>query len=63
MDYQKTPKAPSLVSAPEEYSIQYQNQLNNVFRLYFNELDDVSRSLIQKTNNLSVMNWLSTGSF
>ena len=30
--------SPSLPLAPEEYSAQYQSQLNNVLRLFFNQL-------------------------
>lgn len=30
--------SPRLINAPEEYSRAYQDQLNNVLRLYFNEL-------------------------
>jgi hypothetical protein len=30
--------APSLPLGPEEYSRQYQDQLNNVLRLYFNQI-------------------------
>lgn len=32
--------APSLPLATKEYSARYQDQLNNVLRLYFNRLDD-----------------------
>lgn len=63
MQYEKTSKSPNLLSAPSEYEQQYQNQLNNVLRLYFNELDEYNRQVIQKTRNLSVLNWLGTGSF
>jgi len=34
-----TTKAPNLPIAPVEYSQQYQDQLNNVLRLYFAQLD------------------------
>jgi hypothetical protein len=33
--------APNLPLAPIEYSRQYQDQLNNVFRLYFNRVDAI----------------------
>jgi len=33
--------APNLPLAPIEYSRQYQDQLNNVLRLYFNRLDSI----------------------
>jgi hypothetical protein len=32
--------APSLPLAPEQWTRQYQDQLANVFRLYFNRVDD-----------------------
>lgn len=35
-----TTKAPALPLAPREYSSQYQNQLNNILRLYFSQLDN-----------------------
>lgn len=35
-----TTKAPNLPIAPVEYSQQYQDQLNNVLRLYFAQLDN-----------------------
>jgi hypothetical protein len=35
-----TTKAPNLPIAPVEYSQQYQDQLNNVLRLYFSQLDN-----------------------
>ena len=33
------PVAPNLPAATEEYNRQYQDQLNNVLRLYFNRVD------------------------
>lgn len=63
MEYEKTTKAPSLITAPIEYEQQYQNQYNKVLRLYFNEIDENNRLTFQKIRNLSVMTWLSTGSF
>jgi hypothetical protein len=33
--------APNLPLATQEYSQQYQDQLNNVFRLYFNRVDAI----------------------
>jgi len=35
-----TTKAPNLPIAPVDYNQQYQDQLNNVLRLYFNQLDN-----------------------
>ena len=34
-------KAPNLPIAPVEYIQSYQNELNNAFRLYFNQIDNV----------------------
>ena len=33
-------KAPALPLAPVEYSQQYQDQLNNILRLFFNQLNN-----------------------
>jgi hypothetical protein len=38
--------APSLPLATQEYSSQYQDQLNNVLRLYFNRLDSLLGQLM-----------------
>ena len=39
-----TTKAPALPLAPLEYSHQYQDQLNNILRLYFSQLDNPGAS-------------------
>ena len=36
------PVAPNLPMAPQAYSSQYNEQLNNVLRLYFNRLDSLA---------------------
>ena len=41
----QTPKAPSLPFAEVQYSRNYLDQLNNVLRLYFNQLDNVFQSI------------------
>ena len=33
-------KAPNLLIAPPDYAAQYQDQLNNTLRLYFNQIDN-----------------------
>jgi hypothetical protein len=38
--------APNLPLAPREYDAQYIDQLNNVFRLYFNRLDALTGQLM-----------------
>jgi hypothetical protein len=40
------PSAPNVPLAPEEYQRQYQDQLNNIFRLYFNQLDNVTKQTV-----------------
>ena len=42
----QTPKAPSLPFAEVQYSRNYLDQLNNVLRLYFNQLDNVISQLL-----------------
>jgi hypothetical protein len=56
-------KAPSLAIAPTDYQQLYQNQVNNQFRIYFNQVDGNTQQLIQAVNSLSVLNWLGEGSF
>ena len=41
--------APNLPLAPKEYSSRYIEQLNNVLRLYFNQLDNLTRELNTST--------------
>lgn len=56
-----TPKAPSLPLATTQYERRYLDQLNNVLRLYFNQLDNVFSSLFGLTGGASLQNPL--GSF
>jgi hypothetical protein len=39
-------KAPNLLVAPVDYAQQYQDQLNNALRLYFNQVDNFSGTLL-----------------
>jgi hypothetical protein len=39
-------KAPNLLTAPVDYAQQYQEQLNNALRLYFNQVDNVTATLL-----------------
>ena len=41
-----SPAAPNLPQGVESYSKVYQDQLNNVLRLYFNRLENITRSLL-----------------
>ena len=47
-------KAPALPIAPAVYSRQYGDQLNNVLRLYFNQLDNFIAQLMANTSTLPV---------
>jgi len=38
-------KAPNLPIAPVEYAQMYQDQLNNVLRLYFNQIDNLTQAV------------------
>jgi hypothetical protein len=51
-----TTKSPALPVAPVEYSRTYQDQLNNVLRLYFSQLDNPGPSAgsVQRTGNTVV---------
>lgn len=42
--------APALPLAPTEYTAQYIDQLNNVLRLYFNRLDNLTAQLTSSTD-------------
>ena len=48
-----TTKSPNLPIAPVEYSQQYQDQLNNVLRLYFSQLDNPGPSAMATQRNTS----------
>ena len=43
----RPPKAPNLPVGPVEYAQDYQNQLNNVQRLYYNQIDNTLTSLLE----------------
>jgi hypothetical protein len=47
-------KAPALPVAPTDYSRQYQDQLNNVLRLYFSQLDNFIAQLMANSSTLPV---------
>ena len=50
----QAPKAPSLPFATVQYEKQYIDQLNNVLRLYFNQLDNVFQSLLSIAGGASL---------
>lgn len=45
----RPPKAPNLPVGPVDYEQHYQNQLNNVQRLYYNEIDNTLISLMENS--------------
>jgi len=47
-------KAPALPVAPTDYSRQYQDQLNNVLRLYFAQLDNFIAQLMANSSTLPI---------
>jgi len=47
-------KAPNLLIAPPEYVAQYQDQLNNALRLYFNQIDNGIGFLFSDTGGSSL---------
>ena len=46
MRYLDSPQPPNLPYAPQEWSPTYQEQFNNVLRLYFNRLSNVTKNLL-----------------
>ena len=46
-----TTKAPNLPIAPVDYNQQYQDQFNNVLRLYFNQIDNPGPSVMSSQRN------------
>ena len=47
------PKAPNLPVAPVDYAQQYQDQILNVLRLYFNQLDNFNSGLTIPPNGIT----------
>ena len=54
-DYEVGFKAPALPYPPEEYSSEKFNEINNVIRLYFNQVDNTLRdtSLADRSDSVS----------
>jgi hypothetical protein len=51
-------KAPNLLIGPVEYNKQYQDQLNNALRLYFNQIDNFSGEVAQRLGSQQVLIWM-----
>jgi hypothetical protein len=56
MSYLDNPQPPNLPYAPPQWSPQYQEQFNNVLRLYFNRLSNVTRFLLGDTGGQFISN-------
>jgi len=54
------PQQPALPLAPDEYSRQYGDQLNNILRLYFNQLSNVLQEIIV-SNQIPFYNQVAQG--
>jgi hypothetical protein len=50
--------APNLLVAPVDYNKQYQDQLNNALRLYFNQLDNFTGQIAQQSASQQVLIWM-----
>jgi hypothetical protein len=51
-------RAPNLLIAPVEYTKQYQDQLNNALRLYFNQIDNFAGEISQRVGSQQVLVWM-----
>ena len=49
-------KAPNLLIAPVSYAQQYQDQLNNALRLYFNQIDNVTGTVLGNDGGKYIQN-------
>jgi hypothetical protein len=47
-------KAPNLLVAPIEYRQQYQDQMNNALRLYFNQVDNFTQNVTVPSSGSTV---------
>ena len=54
MKYLDSPQPPNLPYAPQEWNPTYQEQLNNVLRLYFNRLSNVTKNLLGPEGGQSI---------
>ena len=50
--------APSLPIAPQDYSLEYQDKIYNVLRLYFNQIDNFSQLTAQQIDSQQVLIWM-----
>jgi len=52
----RPPQQPRLPAAMVQYDINYQNELNNILRLYFNQLDNALTALLNNTGGAYIRN-------
>jgi hypothetical protein len=50
--------APNLPIAPVDYNQQYQDQLNNVHRLYYVQNDNANQQLVDQSYSQLTLYWL-----
>ena len=50
--------APNLPIAPQDYSLEYQDKIYNVLRLYFNQIDNFSQLTEQQIDSQQVLIWM-----
>ena len=53
----RPPKAPNLLIAPVQYTQQYQDQLTNALRLYFNQIDNFGFALTNTNGGGSLLSF------
>jgi len=52
------PAVPNLPLAPDDYDRQYMDKLNNVFRLYFNQLNASNAAVLSQLSSSQTLLWL-----
>jgi len=52
------PAVPNLPLAPNDYDRQYVDKLNNVLRLYFNQLNAANATVLSQISSSQTLLWL-----
>jgi hypothetical protein len=58
-----TTKGPNLPQPSSTYTLDYNQQLSNVLRLYFTSIDNATQQLIDTANSSQVQSWLDAGCY
>lgn len=56
-------KAPNLPQPSSTYTLDYNQQLSNVLRLYFTSIDNATQQLVDSQASAQVMGWLDAGCY